>query len=107
MTDTLIALISIFTGLISANAFGSYAKKYSLGFTGNTVAGVFGSILFIKIFGRLGFGPKSIMQTGEVNGLLFTINLVVSVLGGIMGVVLAKTFKNKMNKTQSKKNNPS
>lgn len=104
MTDTLIALISIFIGLISANVFGFYVRKYSLGLIGNTIAGVFGSILFIKIFGRLGFGPKSIMQTGDVDGFLFAINMVVSILGGIMGLILARTFKNKMDRAPSEEN---
>lgn len=96
MTDTLIALISIFAGLISSNIFAYYYKPISLGFTANTIAGVFGSILFIKVFGRLGFGPKVIMQTGDVNATLFAVNMFVSCVGGVFGLYLAKTFKAKM-----------
>lgn len=103
MTDTLIALISIFIGLISANVFGFYNKKYSLGLIGNTISGVFGSILFIKIFGRLGFGPKAIMQTGDTNLLLFTVNMLVSILGGVIGLILANAFKNIMDRNPEEK----
>ena len=96
MTDTLMALISIFIGLVSANLFVFYVKKYSLGLIGNTIAGIFGSILFIKIFGRLGFGPKEIMQSGKTDLILFTINIIFSILGGVIGVILAKIFEKKM-----------
>ncbi|MFB9056095.1 hypothetical protein ACFFU9_05000 [Mariniflexile ostreae] len=97
MTDTLIAIISIFIGILGANLVGFFYKKYSLGFTGNTVAGMFGSIFFIKLFGRLGFGPKSIMLTGEVNGVLFTINVMVSFLGGVLGLYFIKWVVRKLN----------
>ena len=98
MTDTLIALISIFMGIFGANLFAVLKKKYNMGFTGNTIAGVFGSIFFIKIFGRLGFGPMAIMKTGEVNPLLFTINILVSLLGGAIGLIAVKLIRNKLNK---------
>ena len=49
MTDTLIAIISIFLGMIGANIFAAIKKKYSLGFIGNTITGIYGSIFFIKI----------------------------------------------------------
>lgn len=97
MTDTLISIISIFIGILGANLMGLLYKKYSLGFTGNTVTGIFGSIFFIKMFGRLGFGPKSIMLTGEVNGLLLTVNFIVSFLGGVLGLCFIKWIINRMN----------
>ena len=105
MTDTLIAIISIFIGLIGANLLGLFVRRYSLGFIGNTIIGIFGSIFFIKTFGRLGFGPKSIMETGEVNVVLFIINMMVSVLGGALGLFLAKTLKNKIDQIAAEKNN--
>ena len=85
MTDTLISLMSIMIGIIGANLMGFIYKKYSFGLTGNTIAGVFGSILCIKSFGRLGFDPISIMQSGNTNLLLFSLNCVVSFSGGITG----------------------
>lgn len=103
MTDTLIALISIFIGLISANLFGRFKRKYSLGFIGNTIIGIFGSIFFIKVFSRLGFGPKEIMQSGETDVVLFAINMLVSALGGILGLYIAKTVKNKIDQKTSEK----
>lgn len=82
MTPTLIALISISIGIIGANATGFFFQKYTLKLIGNTIAGVFGSILFIKSFGRLGFDPMAIVNTGTVNYKLFILNSVVSFCGG-------------------------
>jgi uncharacterized membrane protein YeaQ/YmgE (transglycosylase-associated protein family) len=73
-------------------------KNYSFGTIGNTIAGVFGSIFLIKMFGRLGFDAISIMQSGKVNGILFIVNAIVSFFGGVLAVILLKRLKNKMNK---------
>ncbi len=97
MTDTLISLISILIGIVGANLTGFVFKKYSFDIIGNTIAGVFGSIFFIKSFGRLGFDPKTIMQSGDVNIYLFTINFIVSFCGGLITVIIIKKIKNKMN----------
>ena len=97
MTATLISLISIVVGIISANIFAFVFKKYSFGLIGNSISGVFGSIFLIKSIGRLGFNPKAIMQLGEVNLVLLSINIMVSVLGGIVAVFLFFKLKNKMN----------
>ncbi|SDX08143.1 hypothetical protein [Aequorivita viscosa] len=97
MTDTLIAIISIFIGILGALLLSVFKKKYSMGFTGNTIAGIFGSIFFIKIFGRLGFDPISIMKTGEVNYALFAINMAVSLVGGAIGLLVTKLIVTKMN----------
>lgn len=101
MTGTLISLLSIFIGIIAANLLGFFKKKYSFGFTGNTLVGVFGSILLIKSFGRLGFDPWSIMEKGTFHSSLFIINCMVSVLGGILGLVFLKYLDNKLNKKAS------
>ena len=98
MTGTLISLISIIIGLIAANTFGFFNKKYSFGFIGNTLVGVFGSILLIKSFGRLGFDPWSIIQNETFHNWLFLLNCIVSILGGILGLIFIKLLNNKMNK---------
>ncbi|WP_043706450.1 hypothetical protein [Tenacibaculum ovolyticum] len=98
MTATLIFLISIFIGILGANITGFYLKKYSFGFTGNTIAGVFGSVFLNKSFGRLGFSPKYIIELNNINTTLFIINIIVSFLGGILAVFLIYKIKNKMNK---------
>ncbi|MBJ2174691.1 hypothetical protein JBL43_10620 [Aureibaculum sp. A20] len=98
MTDTLIAIISIFMGMLGANLLSFLIKKYSLGFTANTITGIFGSIFFIKSIGRLGFDPVTIMQSGEVNITLFSINMLVSLTGGAVGLILAKRIITKLNK---------
>ncbi|WP_299432166.1 hypothetical protein [uncultured Maribacter sp.] len=97
MTGTLIALISILVGIIAANSFGYTVKKYSFGIMGNTIAGVFGSVFLIKSFGRLGFDPWSIMNNEDFVGLRLVINIVVSALGGVVGLILAKLLYNKIN----------
>ena len=98
MTDTLISLISILIGIIGANLTGFIFKKYSFGFTGNTIAGVFGSVFLIKSLGRLGFDPLSIMQSENINISLFILNSLVSFCGGVLAVILLKMFKNKMSR---------
>lgn len=98
MTDTLISIISIFVGMIGANLLAIFFKKYSLQFIGNTISGIFGSIFFIKMFSRLGFDPMTIMKTGNVNGFLFTVNMIVSLFGGAIGLLSAKWIIAKMNK---------
>lgn len=97
MTDTLISIISVFIGILGANVFGLINKKFTMGFTGNTIAGIFGSIFFIKLFGRLGFDPLSIMKSGDLNVMLFTINMLVSLLGGAVGLISINLIKNKLN----------
>ncbi len=93
MTETLISLISIFFGIISANLMGFFFKKYSFGYTGNTISGVFGSIFLIKSFGSLGINPTIIMQNGTVNINLLILNIMVSILGGIMALIIIRKFK--------------
>lgn len=98
MTGTLISLISIFIGIIAANIFGYLKQKYSFGFTGNTLVGVFGSILLIKTFGRLGFDPWSIMNNGDFDAIPLVVNLFMSALGGIALMILAKKLYLRINK---------
>jgi len=73
-----------------------FFPKYSFGFRGNTILGVFGSAFLIKSIGRLGFDPKSIMQTGVVDFNLFFVNLLISFIGGMLLVFCVKILKNKM-----------
>ncbi|UMB59877.1 hypothetical protein MHL31_12425 [Lutibacter sp. A80] len=98
MTATLISLISILIGIIGANTAAITFKKHSLGVIGNTIAGVFGSILFIKSFGRLGFDPFTIVKSGSINVILFFLNLLVSFLGGVIALILIKKLKIILNK---------
>ena len=97
MTQTLISLISIVIGIIGANVAGLILRKYTLGIIGNTIAGVFGSVFFIKSFGRLGFDPNAIMKLGNINLYLFLINVIVSFLGGVIAVILIKKLRKTMN----------
>jgi uncharacterized membrane protein YeaQ/YmgE (transglycosylase-associated protein family) len=96
MTTTLLSLISILVGIIGSNLTGYVFKKHSFGITGNTIAGVFGSIFVIKSFGRLGFNPQAILETGTVNYGLFTLNSIISFLSGAIAVILIYILKQKM-----------
>ncbi|GGK55102.1 MULTISPECIES: hypothetical protein [Flavobacteriaceae] len=98
MTATLISLISILSGIIGANLMAVVFKKYSLGSIGNTIAGVFGSILFMKSFGRLGFDPFTIVESGNINFNLLILNLLISFLGGLVALILIKKLKILLNK---------
>lgn len=97
MTDTLISLISIMIGILGANLTGFIFKKYSFDLVGNTIAGVFGSILIIKSFGRLGFDPTSIMELGNTNWFLFFINAIASFSGGALSIIFIKKLQTDMN----------
>ena len=98
MKLTVIVLLSIVFSIIGSNTFGYLKPNYNLGFNGNTIAAVFGGVFFIKSFGRLGFNPQSIMASGEVDFVLLTINLMVSILGGILAVYLGVIIKKKMSR---------
>ncbi len=90
MTNTLLALLSISIGIIGANIFAFIFKKYSFQITGNTIIGVFGSVFFIKSFGRLGFSPTFVTAGGNFHLNLFILNLTVSFFGGVLGLVILK-----------------
>ncbi len=100
MTATLISLISISIGIIGSNLTGYIFNKYSFDLVGNTIAGVFGSIFFIKSLGRMGFDLSSIVQSEEVNIGLFIINAIVSFFGGAIALILIYKLKNRMNKAE-------
>lgn len=98
MTASFISLASILIGIIGANITGFIFKRYSFGFTGNTIIGVFGSIFLIKLFGRLGIDPKLIMQSGVVNYALLIINFFVSLLGGAIAIYFGFKLKTLVSK---------
>ena len=102
MTATLISLISIVIGILGANICGIKKKKYSFGFIGNTIAGVFGSIFLIKSIGRMGFSPNFIVHSGELDYSLLTINMFVSFFGGYIAVIVIHKLKSKLNSSSLK-----
>lgn len=97
MTHTVIALLSIALGILGAVLFGFSSSKYSLGFIGNTIAGVFGSVFIIKSFGRLGFNPHAILESGITNTSLLLVNILISLFSGALAVYLGAFLKKKMN----------
>lgn len=98
MTGSFISLLSILIGIIGANSTGYFLKKYSIGGIGNTIIGVFGSVFFIKFFGRLGFDVKAIIALGDINIGLLTLNAIISFFGGAVALILAKITLNNLNK---------
>lgn len=96
MTETSISLLSIVFGIVGANFVGIAFQKHSLGITGNTLTGVFGSVFFIKSFGKLGFDPTSLMETGQLNIKLLVLNISISMSAGALGVILASKVKRKL-----------
>ncbi len=101
MTATLVSLISIFMGILGGNSTKILVKNNSFDVIGNTIAGVFGSIFFIKFLGRLGFSPQNIVDKGIVNYQLFAINSFVSFFGGFVAVFIIKKIVNKLQKDTS------
>jgi len=97
MLESLIAVISIVIGIFGANLFGFIFKKYSFEIIGNSIAGVFGSIFFIKSFGRLGFDPLAIVKFGSINYNLLIINFIVSFFGAVVTLIVLKFFYIKLN----------
>lgn len=95
MTETSISLISILCGIAGANVFGYFFKKQSLGLTGNTIIGVFGSILFTKSTGQFGLNPTSIMESGDINLTLIIGYLAISITGGALGTVFISYLKSR------------
>lgn len=96
MTESLISLISISVGIIGALFMARLDRRYSFDLVGNTMAGVFGSILIIKSIGRLGFDPSNIMTLGRTNWSLFLLNLALSFSAGIGSVILLKKVQTRL-----------
>lgn len=53
MNPSFISLIGILFGILGANSIFLWSKNKSLGLAGNSIVGVFSSVLYIKIIGRI------------------------------------------------------
>ncbi len=93
MLESLVALLGITIGIIGLNIFTLFYPKLSFGLVGNSIIAVFGSVFFMKSFGRLGFNPQAIVSLGTINLTLLFINLVVSILGAIVLLLVAQRLK--------------
>lgn len=94
MTETIISLLSILFGILGAVIFGKLKPKYSFGITANIIVGVFASIFIIKSFGRLGFAPNAIVSSQQVKYFLLVLNLIISLISGMLGLLLTSKLKN-------------
>ena len=98
MTETSISLFSIIIGILGACFTKWIFDKKKLHLTEVIIAGVFCSVFLIKTFGRLGFDPRSVMESGELNFLLLIVNLSVSFLGGVLSFYILLQVKSRLNK---------
>ncbi len=53
MNPSFISLIGILFGILGANSILFWNKKKSIGLIGNSIVGVYSSVLYIKIVGRI------------------------------------------------------
>lgn len=97
MNPSLIAILSIFIGIIGANLSPILFSKKMFGFAGNTIVGVFGSVFFTKILGRFGLNPKFIFKEGILHYDLLFFNFIISFIGALLFVFLLKRILQKIN----------
>lgn len=97
MTATLISLISIAIGIISANLTGFFYKKKSLGLIGNSISGVFGSIFFMKLIAKCNLNIQNIIINHKFDITLFIIIIAISIFGGCISVIVLSKLKKRMN----------
>lgn len=72
--DIVPLLVELASGAVGGNVAGAALKKYSLGTTGNSIAGILGGGIGGQLLGMLGVGGEGIL--GQVAG------------GGVGGAVL-------------------
>ncbi len=99
MNPSLIAIIGVFIGIISAYVFGYFKNNYSVGLLGNAIIGVFGSIFFTKLIGRFGVNPFKIFQNNYFDWYLFGIYVITAIFGAIFFQILIKKGITKLNKS--------
>jgi len=102
MNESLISLISILLGVISTNLYAYVKRKKYFNFTGNSILGVFGSVLFTKSLTYLGINPMNIMISGALNFKLLILNFTISIFGAILIMLLFKKIYIKINTGNTK-----
>ena len=95
MLESLFSLISITLAIFSANVTGYIREKEKVS-TAKSIAGVFLSVLTIKLFGRLGFGPNDIVLRDGLNFNALIINITISLVAGSISSLLAQKLKKYM-----------
>ena len=56
-------IIQLIAGAVGGNAAGSAAKNYSLGTTGNSIAGAIGGVILTQILAAMGIGSPDMAAT--------------------------------------------
>ncbi len=90
MNESLISIIGILMGIIGTLSFSKFNTKYSFGFTGNIIIGVFGAVFFTKLVSRFGINPFKIVANNVFSLKLFLVYLLISLIGGIIALILLK-----------------
>lgn len=93
MVASLISLTAILIGIISANITGFIFKKYYFGLTANTIIGVFGSVFFMKFFGRLGLKPDLVVYQENVNYFILIGIFLLAAIGAVIALLFSFKFK--------------
>lgn len=97
-------IIELIAGAIGGNAAGAAAKKYSLGTTGNSIAGAIGGVILGQIMAAMGVGEPGMAaaEGAPAGGGLDIGALVGQVVGGGVGggalTVIAGLVKGMMQK---------
>lgn len=95
MNESLIALSSIFFGVLGTVIFTKLSSKLYFGLTGNIIISVFGSVFFSKLFGSIGIHPSSILTNGDVNLFFLIVNYSISICGSILTLILVRKIVTK------------
>lgn len=95
-------IIQLIVGAVGGNAAGSAAKNYSLGTTGNSIAGAIGGVILTQILAAMGIGspdmavadPAAAAPAGGLDiGTLIT-QLIGSGAGGAILTLIAGVIRN-------------
>ncbi|PIB34703.1 hypothetical protein BFP72_04410 [Reichenbachiella sp. 5M10] len=90
MLESGLSLLSIGCGILGAHLTTVLLPRLSFGLTGNTIAGVFGSVFLVKSLGRLGFSPSYIIVDQQVDSPLLLLNLLISLISGFGAVIFSR-----------------
>ena len=95
-------IIQLIVGAVGGNAAGSAAKNYSLGTTGNSIAGAIGGVILTQVLAAMGIGSPDMAATvdpaaapagGLDIGALLT-QLIGGGAGGAILTIIAGIIKN-------------
>lgn len=94
-------IIQLIAGAVGGNAAGSAARNYSLGTTGNSIAGAIGGVILSQLLGAMGIGSPEMTAADPAavsGGGLDIATLLTQLIGGGAGgavlTIIAGVIKN-------------